>query len=380
MKSRLSLSILLLLAALLPANTAGASPKDDNVIIDDELRVYTISEKRGSIYQVKAESDTWYEALKKEGYADAVTIYNENISIDKASAPGAKPFYRSWESPDVFYNGAKLCLLHIPLAKGKKAKASFVQTYKAPEHFCNIMLTSSQYRKKHMKALVKVPAALAGSIKVTPYKFTENITLSSETHPNGSVTYTVEATDLEPWRYESRAPEASTDSPQIIITGQFADAPDLYRHFLRYLDTADVDSREITDIAGMLRAKASSDEALIDSTAAWVRQNIRYLAVEHGEYAFRPASAAEVIRSRAGDCKGSANLIKALLRKNGLDGRLAWVGTKGDIAFDWDEVPALCSGNHVIAACLHRDSIIYLDGTTTWASPGYILPPYADDA
>ena len=105
-----------------------------------------------------------------------------------------------------------------------------------------------------------------------------------------------------------------------------------------------------------------------------MRRNIRYLAIEHGEYAFRPEGAPNVLKNRAGDCKGSANLIKALLKSNGLDGRLVWTGTNGDVPFEWDKVPALCSGNHVIAACMLPDTTLFLDGTATWAQPGYIPP------
>lgn len=374
MTLRLSPYFQLLPAFLLSAAIARSAPTDNNVIIDREMRVYSIQEKGGRIASVKSECNAWYLAQEKDGNADALVGYNDNISIDKASATGAKPYYRSWDSPDVFYDGVKVCYLNVPLKKGKPAKVTFCQTYRAPEHFCNLTLTSPYYIKRHATTIVKVPAALAASVKVEPFRFPDNITLSSTTAPDGSVTYTVEAENLQPLPYEPYAPSTPASAPQIIITGQFAGPSDLYRHFRTFIDEAEQSSPELDRLAEQLRAKAGSFLALIDSTAAWVRQNIRYLAIEHGEYAFRPAPAADVLKSRAGDCKGSANLIKALLRKNGLDGRIAWIGTEGEIPFDWDKVPALCSGNHVIAACMLADSLIYLDGTTTWASPGYIPP------
>lgn len=374
MKQLLALLITLLLPAL---PSAGAAASDnDNVVIADELRVYTIVEKKGEIASVKSETDVWYQATVRDDRADAIAFYNDDIiTIDKASAPGAKPYYRSWESSDAFYDGSKVCYMSVPLKKGKKTKATFVQTFKAPEHFCNVILPSYAYPKRHSTTIVKVPPRLAQTIKVETYRADGgNITLTSQTNPDGSVEYRAEATDLPAWRHEAQAPRASVAAPQLIITGQFADARALYRHMKSFCREEDEADEEIAKVAATLRAGAADDAALADSTAQWVRQNIRYLAVEHGEYAFSPARASDVMRSRAGDCKGSANLIKRLLRENGLDGRLVWIGTKGDIPFDWDKVPALCSGNHVIAACMLGDSVIYLDGTTSWSSPGYVPP------
>lgn len=366
--------ILSLAVLLLPISMSCAFAYEDNVVISDEIRVFTIFEKNGEPTSVKSETDTYYTAQNDDETITAFAVYDDNVTIDKATAPGAKPNYRSLESPDVFYDGSRVCHMRVPLAKGKKTKVTFHQTYKLPELFCEEIIPSPSYKVCHSKIIIKVPAALSKRIKVTPYDFSDNITLNAETQANGAVTYTVESTDLNRWKRERFAPSATVSAPRIVITGQFADATALYRHLKRYVDEPDYDDPEIAKTAAQLRMKASTDIALIDSTALWVQNNIRYLAVEHNEYAFRPSSPSEVIRSRAGDCKGSANLIKALLRKNGLDGRLAWIGTQGKIAYDWDKVPALCSGNHVIAACVLPDTIIYLDGTAMWSSPGYVSP------
>lgn len=360
------------LATFMSALASSGISKDDNIIISDETRIYTLNEKNGKISSVKLESETSFEALKADGIAIETAITNSHISIDKASAPGTKPYYRTLESEDVFYDGSRVCLLQIPVAKGKKVKATIQQTFKSPEHFCNIFFCSGKYFTNHSKVIIKVPSSLADAIKITPYDFPDNISLTSETSANGIITYIAEANELEPWLDEDEAPSAAVAAPRLIITGQFANTKDMYQYFRNFCEDPDLEDPEICKTAALIKEKADSPIAIIDSTAAWVRQNIRYLAVEHGEYAFKPSAASETIRSRAGDCKASANLIKTLLMKNGLDGRLVWIGTQGDIAYDWDKVPALCSGNHVIAACMLKDSIIYLDGTTSWASPGYI--------
>ncbi|MDE6380574.1 MAG: hypothetical protein K2L11_08890, partial [Muribaculaceae bacterium] len=190
-------SILTLLIAFTGLLTCFAAPPtaDDNIIIDDRTQTFTVTEKNGEIASVKSETETIYKALNTDGFADAVAFYNDNISIDKASAPGVKPYYRSWQSSDVFYDGSRICYMRVPVKKDKKAKVSFQQTYKAPEHFCDINL-ASPYRIAHGRTIVKVPAPLASRIKVEGFKLPPNIVLSHAAQSDGSVIYTAEITDL----------------------------------------------------------------------------------------------------------------------------------------------------------------------------------------
>lgn len=370
---RTSILMLLVGVAGLLSGLAATPENADNIVIDDQTHTFTIIEKNGEISSVKSEKETVYTALRSDGYADAVAFYNDNITIDKATAPGTKPYYRSWQSSDAFYDGSRICYLHVPVKKDKNVKVNFQQTYKAPEHFCDVYLTAS-YPIRKGRTIIKVPARLAERIKVEPFRLPDNIKLTKATEPDGSVTYTAQITDHPATKPEKGAPAASVSAPQLVVTGMFPDVNALYRHFRRYTERTDGGSQEIDRLAAEIKRKADNPKAIADSTAAWVRRNIRYLAIEHGEYAFRPAAAPDVLRDRAGDCKGSANLIKALLRSNGLDGRLVWTGTNGDIPFEWETTPALCSGNHVIAACVLPDTTLFLDGTTTWAQPGYIPP------
>lgn len=343
----------------------------DNVVIADQASVFTIHEKNGVMTDVTEERTTTYTANRVDDTAIEVVMYNSDIAIDKASAPGTKPYYGSWEDEDAFYSGARICGMAIPVKAGKSVKSSYKRTFRKPEQFCNFIIPSSYFKLKS-DYIIKVPAALAEKIKVEGFNLAEGMKLSDKKESDGSVTYILTCVGVAPWKHEYRSPSASVAAPQLVITGCFEGVGDLYKYFRGFIDDNDGGDENVRKMASDLRAKADTPLALIDSTAQWVRRNIRYLAVEHGEYAFRPFSSSEVLAHRAGDCKGSANLIKTLLKLNGLDGRLVWVGTKGDIPFDWDKVPALCSGNHVVAACVLPDTIIYIDGTTEWASPGYV--------
>lgn len=162
-------------------------------------------------------------------------------------------------------------------------------------------------------------------------------------------------------------------SPQLLVSGYFRSSQELYTYYMNYIPREDPGDAEVAKLAAALKKAApNNDMALVDSTATWVRRNIRYYAVEYGEYAMRPALPSETLARRSGDCKCSAYLIKSLLEHNGIDARLVWIGTAGRVSHKWDELPALSSGNHMIAAAVVGDSIIYLDGTSSYAHPGYL--------
>lgn len=127
-------------------------------------------------------------------------------------------------------------------------------------------------------------------------------------------------------------------------------------------------SPELIELAEDLCKGKDSDSARIASIYYWVQDNIRYLAYHEGYAAFVPESPVSVYKSRYGDCKGMANLTKALLRHHGYDARLCWVNS-GNSCYDRD-IPSIAVDNHIICALFLGDSIIYLDPTSEF-SPLY---------
>lgn len=206
---------------------------------------------------------------------------------------------------------------------------------------------------------VEVPASLAGRYKVVPKNLDSTMTFDAATERNGNVTYSVRSEGRLPYRHESEVPSASIDAPQLVVTGVFADVGELYAFFRNYSKPYADATGAVAGLSARITAGCESDIGKIDSIASWVRQNIRYVAVEHGEYGICPEPAADVFARRYGDCKGSASLLKGLLLEAGIDGRLVWIGTAGEVATRWDSVPSLMSGNHQIAAAVLGDSIIY---------------------
>lgn len=361
---RLYLTLCLILLSL------SVKAAEDNIVIETLTDTYTIIASDGRPESVKNVEKSVYTALRYDAEALAMAGYGGSVSIDKATAPGAKPIYRQWIDDYIFYEDSRICFMEVPVKVGKPAKVEFQRTYKQPEQFDKIMMISN-YPVRRYVAEVIVPASLSSVINISTYAFPADASFEKEEGKDGSVTYRATIENMEAFKNEQWANPASVIAPALIVTGMFDGLDGLYSYLNGFLDDEPADDAVCT-LASQLTADCRNDIEKANAVASWVRQNIRYIAIEHGEWAFRPEKASEVFAKRYGDCKGSANLIKAMLRCVGIDGRICWIGTDGSVPHDWKEVPALCSGNHCIAAAVVGDSILYLDGTVSYCPPGYL--------
>lgn len=345
-----------------------------NIIIDSSTDVYRIfPDKSGNrMGKVKHKSQTVYRTLRTADKAVAMMYYNDDISIDKTT--GGNTSYGSYFSDDIFYSDSKACLMTIPIKEaGAMAKSTMERTYNDPDMFCTVLLPD-HYPSNNLTVKFIIPASLA-DIRV------EAVNLDMST-----VTHTIEENDKErvityfiPYipaiRHVSRAPSINETAPQLRILGQYRDVDDLYHRLYRYAThSVDPNPDSVIALAREITADCTSDSARIAVINDYVHDNIRYKAIEHGEYGYIPDSPSEVLRKRFGDCKGSAGLLRAMLRGVGIDARYVWVGTE-NILTDWTDAPYLASGNHMIAAAVTGDSLLYLDGTARYFGIGDIPTP-----
>lgn len=345
---------------------------NDNIVISNETRHFEFITNSGKPVSIKEKHNITYTARNSEDIAYVIKFYGGKSKIIKASASGTKPRYRTYESNYIFYDGSRVCFMAMPVKKEKDSKVRFELTHEDPTLFTRIFLKASNFTKV-AETRITIPAELSNRIKVIPYGLLPCMKFTQENNPNGEMVYKVISQNQPSYIPLPDSPDPNIAIPQLFITGYFSDVTDLYHYISGYLpdESVNIDDK-VKALAADLKSKADSPHALIDSTTAWVRSNIRYYAIEDGDNAFAPAPAANVLARRSGDCKGSANLIKTLLRLNGIDGRVAWIGTKGSSPFGWKEMPTVCTGNHMIAVALINDSIIYLDGTPRHAYDGFV--------
>ncbi|MDZ7378624.1 MAG: DUF3857 domain-containing protein, partial [candidate division KSB1 bacterium] len=86
-------------------------------------------------------------------------------------------------------------------------------------------------------------------------------------------------------------------------------------------------SKEISRKAREVVGDASTEWEKMKRLAMWVRDNIRYLAVEIGIGGYQPHPAAEVLANRYGDCKDVATLLCAMASAVGIETEQVLVST-----------------------------------------------------
>lgn len=362
------------LSLFISLSITGLCNINDNIIIENAIETYTIiaSKDGQSIDKVKSKIETTYTAQRTEEKIIAGLSYNSFSSVDKASAPNAKPLYIPDYEEGIFYDDTKICLLFFNIKKGEKATAKFEKTYNKAEYFTSIGFSEGYFIKNKIVKLI-VPQPLSEKIKIVEKSFNPNISLSQTKGKNGETIYTYIITNQTAHKREKYAPELSTIIPRIYIYGQFANVQELYNYLQQYTLTPDNEIGTVNTLARELTTDCSTTHERIEKITHWVQQNIRYIAVEHGEYGQRPDIASEVLRKRYGDCKGMSSLLKAMLTAVGIDSRLTWIGTNS-ISQRWEEVPNISSGNHMICSVIDGDSILFLDGTTAHLPIGNYSP------
>lgn len=119
----------------------------------------------------------------------------------------------------------------------------------------------------------------------------------------------------------------------------------------------------------LVRITKEQTEGLTDDRAkaaklyAWVQDHIKYVAVEDGMNGLIPADAVKVCEARYGDCKGMANLLRALMTNAGLTAHLTWVGSR-NIPYTYDQLPTPSTDDHMVTAWDMGDSLMILDPTS----------------
>ena len=107
-------------------------------------------------------------------------------------------------------------------------------------------------------------------------------------------------------------------------------------------------SPEIKQEVSTLTAPAGTQLAKMRAIAAFVQQDIRYVAIELGVGGWQPHPAAQIFQHRYGDCKDKVNLLMSMLREIGVDSYDVRINVRrGSVT---PETPAHLAFNHSIAA------------------------------
>lgn len=338
--------------------TARAATPDENVVIISGLEEYNFIPGKNGV-EVKHSQSLEYQATRRAERIQPHIFHSNIITLDKAS--GGKAQYRNVNSPTVFHDDSKVCYFDIYLdRKDKKAKTQFKRTFTDGAHFTG-MFPAEEYPVRSKQIIFRIPASLPGITLVDRNFPPQGITRDDATADDGSRTITYTVTSLPRIPDEKNQPPVLSSLAHIMVKGYFPDCDSLYRYHRQLLDV-DTVMPGIDSIMAGITAGAKGRDEIIDRLYRHVQQDIRYVAYEEGEAAYRPDTPAEVVRKRYGDCKGMSLLLATLLNRAGIEAYIACVGT-ADIPFRIAEAPSLSASDHMICIVPDGESYLFLDPT-----------------
>jgi hypothetical protein len=360
-----------------------ALPADSTISIRSAVESYQFvyNAKSGQV-EVKQKQTATYTSSRFQATVPVVLNYNNQVTLNSVDCEvdgrrprDFKPVYTYYGSDDIFYSDEKICYFPMVIPKmGGTGVVTFEQTVNDPRYFTSIYFTEP-YAVDQKQVTIKVPRWMKVEFKELNFAGF-NIRKTSQ-YLSGEdadlITYSIQ--NLPATKQESHSPGPSYIYPHLFIMCKSAAAggntftyfntlDDQYKWYHSLIKNTVDDQNAITAKAKELISGLTTDVDKVKAIYYYVQDNIRYIAFEDGMAGFKPENADEVLRKKYGDCKGMANLTKALLTASGYDARLCWLGTN-HIAYDY-QTPSLSVDNHMICALDLKGKTYFLDATESY--------------
>lgn len=118
---------------------------------------------------------------------------------------------------------------------------------------------------------------------------------------------------------------------------------------------------EIKTEFNTITKSSSNKDSIVKYTLEYVKNTIRYIAIEDGINAYKPRTPFQVLKNKKGDCKDMAYLIMHILRMNKIESYVALISSNNS-KYDFN-FPSLSSANHAICIAKINNKWMVLDAT-----------------
>lgn len=383
MRIKYPVSLIALLAICIRSLAGTAAPKDSNIVISNCKEVYQFvyNKTTGSV-QVKESLATTYRCNDfrsslpiVEFYSGEMTIDDVDFSVDGKKPKDVKPVYSYYQIDEYFYSDAHICYFPLLLdKKGSTADVNFQKTIQDPRYLTNVFF-DEMYPVTSKQVVFRVPKWMNIELKEMNFNgYSISKTKEYDSRADEDV-YTYTAANIAARESESSCPGPTYIYPHLLVMCKdanpagttityFKSTADQYAWYRSILKDLSNNEAIIKAKADEITAGKTTDMDKIKAIFYWVQTNVRYVAFEDGIAGFLPDKADEVMRKKYGDCKGMANLTKELLKAEGFDARLCWLGTN-HIAYDYS-TPSLAVDNHMICALMYKGKTYFLDATENY--------------
>ncbi len=352
-------------------------PKEEAVILNSTTEISFSASVNGTIYAMEKNSEEIMSLrmnarISRFVFYDSYSeIQDSRLADEKGKRISVSPVCGNYEQEDLFHSDVKVCSYARSLDL-----IGDILCFDHTKKYLDLKYLSRQYFSDPMPIRNKtitllIPDWLESDILLVNAE-NYQIEKHSERIANKELTkVSYHAVNLKGYEHENFSLGMQRSYPHILILNKkvkldksnqdlLADLNDKYAWCKKLIDGLDTDYSEIGPLVNKLTTDAKTNLQKIERIFYWVQDNIKYLAFENGIAAYQPDEAHQVLAKRYGDCKGMANLTKAMLKEAGLDARLSWLGTNS-INYDYS-LPTLAVDNHQICT-------VFLDGKTYFLDP-----------
>lgn len=275
------------------------------------------------------------------------------------------------ESGGIFHNDFSVNVITLPSKKGLY-RIKYDKLYSDYKFLASVSFTES-IPVMNRKLVFEVPSWL--ELELVERNFDGyGVKKSVEDGNSGVRVYTYEWKQIPDFQDYPFSPSSNHYLPHLLVLYKsmkgaplLPDVSHLYGWYRSLIEELEEDPSVYSEVTELFAGMPKGVEQIY-AVNNWVRDNIRYIAFESGIAGFKPDDGHTVYSNKYGDCKGVANLCKNILLQLGYDARLAWMGTRGDVPYDYS-IPSLAVDNHMIAVVLYEGDYIYLDPTETYGDP-----------
>ncbi len=359
---------------------------ETNIVIDIEDEQLTISRHyHDEKMLISTQANAFTERQVSFNSFFTIPEISASAYIPKSSRSYTKEKVRDFRtekimSDNVFHDDEMAIKFEYPnLIKGAKIDIDYTETVNNP-FFVSPVYFQDAYFAEKIRVTLKVPEAV--TIKIKEFNMAgSNVSYTSSTK-KGVITHVWEVDSVPEFDSEGGAPNPRYYVPHIsfiidsyTVNGNkipvLRGAQDLYGWYRGLLDSVDHTlTPEIKGVVDSIVAKNKDPLKQAQLLYDWVRNSIKYIAVEDGLGGFIPDDPAAVSRKRFGDCKGMSCLLATMMRYAGLDAHECWIGTR-DIPYTYTENYTPFVDNHMITAFKHNNIWYFLDGTDGYIPFGY---------
>lgn len=383
--------VVLLFIAIQPLITAAQSPSvkqlrdffpNEEVVLEKSNIVYEFSMNEVSqTIEVTEYTEHTFRSLKSRVsaplflYYDSYSVIEDKIyNGDHIRRRDVRSVCGDFERENIFHHDVKVCRFGLPFDnEGQRVVFKATKKYLDVKYFTSIPL-HYQYGSAWLSVSIHIPSHITVDLhemNLEGMEFTsrESFNPGKQTR---EIRYTLQ--NLPPTLNTQNLPRMQCYLPHLKVQTRYWESPagevhevmhrkeNLYNWYVSLVSEPEI-TPQIEDLTDRLINDAETEEEKMASLLGWVQGNIRYIAFLDGLAAFVPDTEADVLRKKYGDCKGKANLLRAMLTHAGFDARLAWVYT-GTSCYH-DSILSLAQHNHMICAVKQNDTFIFLDPTVT---------------